>query len=529
MSKVFTNDLQSPEFKHRFNKFDLLFLIGAAIFLYATLFQLPFTPFFYEGDHQIFLLDGWRMHDDEIIYRDFFQFTYPGTSVLYYFLFNLFGLHFSILNWVILAIGLGGTYFCLEISRRLSNYRLLVYLPPILYLFFGFRWFGIDGSHRMLSPLAIAAAVWLLLDKCTLLRLAGAGAMCAVASFFTQQRGVVAVGALTIFVLYEGWTTRQNWRRLLLAAFCLNSAFSVTLGGLCAYFIIAAGFDNFYQSTFVFLQYYRYDSFNNYSSFLQELSPLTRSQNFLALAVHCFHYFITPLSLIVFFTLFAFKKSDADWRFWRKPLLVAMVSGFLTLATLGAPLAGRLYQVSIFGLILFGWLLDRFFRRQKTFKAAIYASYAVLIVLSVATVVRNQTYSTLTVFDAPTGRSVFLTSDAAARYLWLKERTAPGDFVFETYQPTVNFPLLLRNPTRISHLRDTAYTRPEQITDAVAKLKANPPKFILWNKNWSKPQSVRAADDSLGLLYDYLLESYQPVEPTYEHFGLVIEIWERKH
>ena len=35
----------------RFNRWDAAFFLAAFVFLYTQLFQLPFTPYYFEGDH----------------------------------------------------------------------------------------------------------------------------------------------------------------------------------------------------------------------------------------------------------------------------------------------------------------------------------------------------------------------------------------------------------------------------------------------------------------------------------------------
>src|SRR5205809_840756 len=79
----------------------------------------------------------------------------------------------------------------------------LYFLPATIYIFFGFRLAGLDGSHRSFSPVFILIAIWLLLKGKGLRNLALAGGSLAVASFFTQQRGFVVLAAILAFLLIE--------------------------------------------------------------------------------------------------------------------------------------------------------------------------------------------------------------------------------------------------------------------------------------------------------------------------------------
>jgi nucleoside recognition membrane protein YjiH len=65
-------------------------LPGVFCLLYLLLVVPPFAPFFLPGDVSVYLLNAARMLN-EAIYKDFFQFTTPGTELAYLALFRLFG------------------------------------------------------------------------------------------------------------------------------------------------------------------------------------------------------------------------------------------------------------------------------------------------------------------------------------------------------------------------------------------------------------------------------------------------------
>ena len=60
-------------------------LLSVAAFLYINLFTLSNTPFLQVGDQVYFWVFAQRMLYGETVYRDFFQFTPPGTNLLYLF------------------------------------------------------------------------------------------------------------------------------------------------------------------------------------------------------------------------------------------------------------------------------------------------------------------------------------------------------------------------------------------------------------------------------------------------------------
>jgi len=85
-----------PEQKHssRVETIDIVLIFLVIVLLYLFLFKLPGYPFYYENDQLIFLENADRMLNGEVIYRDFFQFTFPGCQVIYYLLFLVFGAKF---------------------------------------------------------------------------------------------------------------------------------------------------------------------------------------------------------------------------------------------------------------------------------------------------------------------------------------------------------------------------------------------------------------------------------------------------
>jgi hypothetical protein len=66
-------------------------LLAAAVFVYLQLFILPDIPLLDHGDQTIYLFNAARMLEGQVMYRDFFQFTPPGTEFVYLALFKLFG------------------------------------------------------------------------------------------------------------------------------------------------------------------------------------------------------------------------------------------------------------------------------------------------------------------------------------------------------------------------------------------------------------------------------------------------------
>ena len=71
-----------------------VFLLAALSFLYCFLFIAPFVPTEGNGigDSLLYLAPGQRMYQGEMIYRDVFEFVNPGTALVNFLMFKLFGL-----------------------------------------------------------------------------------------------------------------------------------------------------------------------------------------------------------------------------------------------------------------------------------------------------------------------------------------------------------------------------------------------------------------------------------------------------
>jgi len=147
------------------------FLVLAAAFLYLSLFVLPATPIAgTDLDQAFYLHDATRMLSGQMIYRDFFQFTPPGTELVYLSIFKVFGVRAWIPNAVLLALGLSLVWLTIFISQKIMS-GLTAYLPAILFLVFSFHP-AMDGSHHWFSMLAVIGAMALLVQERSLKRLA---------------------------------------------------------------------------------------------------------------------------------------------------------------------------------------------------------------------------------------------------------------------------------------------------------------------------------------------------------------------
>lgn len=515
--------------KGSLQRIDLVLLSMAAIFIYTLLFKFPFYPFYIEADQLIFLYNADRMLDGERIYADFFQFTFPGGQTLYYLLFLIFGPKFWLLPAATLAMGVASFWLLLRLGKILVP-DWYGYVPAILFTFFGFRWFGLDGSHRTFSPLFVLGALLVLFKGRTPAHIFFAGILCALASFFTQQRGLVAAAAFCVFLLIDSFKLGSRCTAAIRDVVIFASGFVLSLFAMLGYFIYTAGWEIFIYSTLIYPSlFYHFHEQNNPGVFVTNFAGIFSMPGYWSRSIilpALFYGFAVPLSVIAFLITYLRFRKDYDWKFWRLPVMTAAVAGLSVLTTTN-PSFLRYYHISAPALLLFAWLFWHFgVLRERKWIASAFA--VILLIFAAVQAVRIQTNWDYVQIDAPRGRVYSTNIGQIHRYLWLLERTRPGDKVFEVYEPSVYFLLGLKNPTGYTQLYPSDYTRPEFVANALAQLRSDPPKFILWNNSYNKPDSERSSGDHLGPMAKWVQDEYRPASPIYNISEQPIQIWERK-
>lgn len=507
----------------RSRRLDLFFFAACLVFLYLHLFHLPGTPIYYEGDHVKLLELSRRFASGEVPYRDFFDLVFPGSLALYAGLIKVFGAKYWIVNAVIIGHGLAAAAIGLAISRKLMTDRLAAYLPPAIYIFFGFRWFGLDGEHRMISPLFIYGAVLVLLPARGTTRVAVAGALCAGASFFTQQRGLLAMAAIGLFLLIEQGVVERAFGTLLRSWAVLTAAFAAVLIILVAPFVQQAGIERFLNDTIFFIASYSKDPNNNsLYSFLHTIEKISGLGTVMTI-VTVFYSMIVPLSYLVIGGYLIIKGRSNGFARYSGMILVCMTGLFLAIGTTG-PNAMRLFQVSMPALIAACWIAENAGVLRRLPAAAIAAA---LIAVGILLGIRTQSEWETRTLETASGRLVFLSPVISERYEWLLEHTSPGEFVFETYNSHVNFPLGLRNPSRMSITLNSGYSPPEHVAQVVEDLKRNPPRYIIWDGSWTAEMLQISEGEKLKPLFDHMTQDYSRVAEFTPYDGREREIWER--
>ncbi len=475
-----------------------ILLIGAATYLYLNLFALPHTPFLLGGDQVYFWMDAQRMLDGKHIYQDFIQFTPPGTDLLYAALFKLFGFHIWVTNATVLILGVTFCWLSFSLASEIMDRRAAL-LATALFLVFIYGK-AMNGTHHWFSVLAVMGAVKIAFTKITSQRITLAGALLGLASFFSQTHGAAGMLAFATFLLWKKLLTKSSLTDLLKMQAQLFLGFAVVFLLLNAHFIATIGLKQLWYFQVTYVTKYVVDLSQGQSiglpghltwRTLPKLSP----------------YLAVYISLPVVYLL-------TLWRCWRERRnppypwdRIALLStvGLFLLAEVARSLNWlRLYAISIPGIILLVWLIDRTPKIRRFTMALLWIG---IIGLAAHQTISGHVSQSLKA-DLPGGRAA--TSPQTYEKLhWIAQRTKPGDFFFQAGWPGMYLPLQLRNPLYLDTLGMVRASRPQDTDQVIQQLNENHVQFILWTANLDLNCSPdRRCEDYLTPFRDYLRSTY---------------------
>lgn len=500
-----------------------LFLLASLFFLYSFLFVAHFVPI--EGkswDSLLYLAPGQRMYQGELIYRDVFEFVTPGTAFVNFCMFKLFGLRLWIPDFLALSLGIGLVWVGIVISRKLMK-PILALLPSACFLVTS-RGFLCDSTHHWYSVLAALAAIAVLLEERTALRIAAAGVFCGLSTSFTQTRGIAVLAGLAVFLLWESRQNEEGWKRLVRKEAWLLLSFAAAFLALNAYFILEAGPARYFWCTVIFvLKYYPKTSAANTIQVIATQFPGYQSlSTFLfPFAKWLLSFALVPFVFAFFFVRYIRRSSKQTVEQWSRPMLVAIVGLFMLLSIAPAPDLLRM-KASIFpAFILMGWFLDS---KQKPVMALV-------AILSVATAcaaffsLARQRPHLVGILTTPQGQLAYTEAESFEIDAWVQRHTHPMDYFYEVAYSDDYFYLNLRNPTPLPCIENNGYTTREQVSDIIHGLEQHKARYILWGPSYLdiSPGSKAALDDHLDPLRNYLHNHYTKVKA----FSNTKEIWER--
>ena len=115
----------------------------------------------------------------------------------------MLGPHIWVTNAVVLLIGLTLFWLYFRLASLAMDRNLAIWRPRL------------NATHHWFSMIYVAMAIIVVLPRRTIPRIAVAGALVGLASFFTQTHGAVSCAALGIFLLWERFQYKAEWATLI--------------------------------------------------------------------------------------------------------------------------------------------------------------------------------------------------------------------------------------------------------------------------------------------------------------------------
>jgi hypothetical protein len=490
------------------DRYDVGLLLCCFVFLYANLFANFHTPFLLGGDQAFFWMNAQRLLHGEQAYRDFFEFTPPGTDLLYLGVFKLFGPRIWTPNLVVLALGMALCTLCLRISKSIMS-RARAALATSLYLVFVIG-VTLDGTHHWFSLLAVMGAVALLMKGRTPARIAIAGALLGLAAFITQTRGPVAALGIAAWMTWEGLQSEEPWSMYWQRQILLFAPLIVTWTLLSGYYIGTVGLRQLWDFQVTYVREYKVSGWNALTIGLPE--GLSRA-TLLPLVRWSFAYAVLPtVYAICLWRSFRISR-EAHSGIGARLSLLTMVGTAMFVEIAQSPSWFRFYCVSLPGVILLIWLVG------ELGKVSAHATR--LLWIGVMSLAAYQTWSMhahySSVEELPAGRAA-MPPLAAEKLTWLAARTQPGQFMLQAEWPGMYLPLALRNPIYVESLGFNGAGQLGFVALSIRQLEDKRVQFIVWSPRLESPSYA------LAPFRQFLMDHYRPVW----RFSDQDEIWELK-
>jgi hypothetical protein len=481
-----------------------LLLLGITIFLYLNLFALPNVPFLLNGDQVFFWMDAQRMLHGERAYLDFFQYTPPGADLFYLAVFKVLGPRIYATNIVVLGLGVALCWVCFRIAKKIMAPKLAL-LGTMLFLTLIYTRM-LNATHHWFSVLLCMAAIWILMDDRSVLRLSVAGALLGLASFFTQSHGAATLLAVSVFLTWDGVRHGKQLREVMKPPAVVLLGFVLALLVSSSYFIATVGLKQLWYSQATYVR--QFVVHRPETSLLGMPVPLSWRTGQYAF-VYVLLFVVYPLTL----WKCCARQDEATSAQHTQLALLSMI-GFLLLVEVMFSLNWlRLYAVSMPGIILFAWFLGR---ASGVWHHTVTLTWIGVIGLGLLQI--WSAHSRPNIITELRGGWAAVTPQSYEKLSWFIQHTQRGEFVFQARWPGMYLPLDLRNPAFIDAIGTTDQTRPQHVARTIKDLESRQVKYVLWSPTLNRPDGPGSVQENpITPLVDYLHSRYVPVHTFSDH------------
>jgi hypothetical protein len=471
-------------------------------------FDVPILP---SGDAVGFVVHGTKIVAGQLPYRDYFSFVAPGADLIYALLIKCFGPAIWLPHFAMICLA-GATVVLITLIAARFVSGTTIWLPGLL--FTGFVLIGsLDATHHWFSTVAVMAAIAVLLNGTTLVRIASAGALCGLTACFTQTKGTTVLVGLVVYVLWKtrrrGASAGEGWRKCLL----LCAAAAAVFLAVNLHFMVATGVSRWLYCLVVYpLRYYTVPAVNNWRVLEYDFHW---HQGVTRWLYYPFAYAI-PFMYVVFAVAMrrSARKNRGEYSDELVLILLAGVAMLLAIAT--APSVKRLLTVSPPVLILLAWLLNRTGKAAASLKIVLGIA---AVAMAIEVPVRQQ-FHWHADLDLPAGRTAFLDRGEYQEYGWVLEHSRAGQYFFG--MPPMDLPFHFATPSAAEALETSEYTRPEQVAAIIQELKQHPMPFMILASSQDWPRDIVSPANHLGPFQDYLRKNFRMTKTFWNRD----ELWE---
>jgi hypothetical protein len=388
----------------------------------------------------------------------------------------------------------------------------LVFLPGLLFLVFDFNG-AMDATHHWWSTLFVLLATGVLLRSSSDARILMAGALCGIATLFTQTQGTFGLLAIAGYLVLTDSEERRCSR--LRDLFMLGLPFAVIVCGVIGYYAYKIGLHTILYWTIYFpIVYFPTIEAHRPGAYFLGAPKVNGLSDLLIAAPYIFVHIIVPFIYLLSAVRLIREKKNIDPKTWRRVLLLCLVGVGLCITVMAAATYLRLCVVAPPAVILCAWYFSGDSGLNRWVRVALWAAGVGLILyLPINRQLHARYY-----LDLPTGRTAFLEPRQYEKMRWFAEHTQAGQTLFD--DPMTSFALSLPSPAQIDYVTRGEFTRPEQVAELVRALSAHQTKYVfLYRELYEDVTGV----DNLGPLRQYLATNYQVISVPFEG-----QIWERK-
>ena len=471
--------------------------LACTVYLYFNLFTLQGLPQFLGGDQVYFWTGAQQLLDGQTPYRDFFQYTTPGSDLIFAAFFKVFGADIWVTNAVVLALGVSSACVAFSLSRKLMRVEMAALCTAFyLVLIYGR---ALNATHHWFAAIFILLAIGACMEKVDSKRIAASGALLGLAAFFNQAHGAAALIGFAVFLLCRGIRIGLAPIHVVRLLALLFAAFSLVLVPSLAYYVATAGPQRVW-----------YCLVTAVSEYLRQYSPPSLGIPYRTLTWRDVPGAASYLSVYILLPIVYGLSLWRCWRLrktpsfpWDRIALLSLVGLSLLLEIAVSVNWLRLFAISPPGIILAVWMVrDLPARHRLVFLAA----SIVICGVAIHQVIAKHLVSNAS-GELPGGRFV-ATPQIQEKMSWLAEHTREGEFLFQSGWPSVYVPLKLRNPLYFPSVGRPDGVRDQDVERIIQQLEAKQVRYVLWPHHLDEDCKSNPCNDYLFQLRAYLNSSY---------------------